>query len=69
MVDMELPVLIEPKPPKTSSTAVIDIYQIDIRECKDKVYKRAANPSKIFLLILGQCSRTIRVEADVGWDT
>jgi len=73
MTDMALPVLQPPTPPADTNAglAEIEMCKLDLKDHHEKVKHRAANMQKIFSLVLGQCSRTIRdrLEADANWNT
>ena len=62
------------KPPSSldadSGMAAIEMYKLDLKEYREKLRHREKNLGRIFPLILGQCSRTIRdrVEASSKWN-
>ena len=62
LVKMELDDIDAPSPPvgKSPTLAEVEMYKLDLKEYKYKVSHRDRNMQKIFPLILGQCSDTIR---------
>ena len=61
LIQMELPAITEPAAPAhDAGLAVVERYKLDLRMFMDKSRHREENLGKIFPLILGQCSRTIR---------
>ena len=70
MINLKLPTIDLPTSPGAkATTADIEIYKIDLREAKTRIRNREENSQRIFPLILGQCSRTIRdrMEAHQNW--
>mmetsp|Transcript_24339 Transcript_24339/g.36098 ORF Transcript_24339/g.36098 Transcript_24339/m.36098 type:complete len:214 (+) Transcript_24339:1120-1761(+) len=69
LVELRLPVLVQPANPPLDDPIALELWKIDIREFRDKQRKRAAVQGKAFGLILGQCSRAIRdkIEAAPTW--
>ena len=70
MINLKLPTIDLPTSPGAkATTADIEIYKIDLREAKSRIRSREENSQRIFPLILGQCSRTIRdrMEAHQNW--
>ena len=70
MVNLTLPTIDLPaNPTSKATTAEIEMYKIDLREAKGRLRRREENSQRIFPLILGQCSRTIRdrMEAHQDW--
>ena len=70
LIQMELPAIDEPTAPAhDAGLAVVERYKLDLRLFMDKTRYREENLGKIFPLILGQCSRTIRdrLEASPDW--
>ena len=67
---MQLPAIDEPTAPAhDAGLAVVERYKLDLKQFMDKTRYREDNLGKIFPLILGQCSRTIRdrIEASRDW--
>ena len=70
MVNLKLAAIDLPTSPSAkATTAEIEIYKIDLREAKGRLRRREENSQRIFPLLLGQCSRTIRdrMEAHQDW--
>ena len=71
LISTELPTIVPPEDlDANAGLGAVEMYKLDLREYRDKLTHRKKNLGKIFPLILGQCSRTIRdrVEAAPNWD-
>ena len=71
MMNLELPPLTPPTPPQDANPglAAVEMYKLDLKEHHQKSRNREANMEKVYALVLGQCSRTIRdrLEASANW--
>ena len=68
---LHLPGLNPPSRPDPGDPFLMEEWKIEYREYKKKIEDRRQNMQKIYALILGQCSPTIRdrIEASDEWET
>ena len=61
LITTQLPTIVPPEDlDANAGLGAVEMYKLDLREYRDKLTHRKNNLGKIFPLILGQCSRTIR---------
>jgi hypothetical protein len=67
--DLNLTTLIAPANPNPLDMVSIEIWKLDVKDHRDKLRRRKGLNERVFGLVLGQCSRTVRdrIEAAAGW--
>lgn len=71
LITQEMEHVTLPDPPGANATlAQLELYKLELKEARDKLRHRERNIGKVFPLILGQCSRTIRdrLESSPIWE-
>ena len=67
--ELSLPDLTAPTNPNPLDMVSVELWKLDLKEHRDKSRRRDALNQRVFGLILGQCSRTVRdrIEAASNW--
>ena len=73
--NLRLEPLVQPQPPVAPqggqiTLAQMEMFKIDLKDYREKEKNRLKNTSKIFFLVLGQCTRAVRdrLEASDQWN-
>jgi hypothetical protein len=58
--DLIMPTINAPGNPDPANMVSVELWKMDIKEHREKLRRRLALDQRVFGLILGQCSRTVR---------
>jgi uncharacterized membrane protein YgcG len=69
MVEMDLPPIVEPSPPADGSPISFELWKMARRTFEKQTEARRRNSSRVYALVLGQCSQALRnrMEAHENW--
>jgi uncharacterized membrane protein YgcG len=69
MVEMELPTIVEPSPPADGTPISFELWKMARRTFEKQTEARRRNSSRVYALVLGQCSQALRnrMEAHDSW--
>ena len=71
LVNLTLPTLTPPQRPDPTDLLALEEFRIDFKLFKEKERSHKANTKKVFFLVLGQCSQSVRdwLEGSPTWGT
>ena len=71
LVNLTLPTLTPPQRPDPTDLLALEEFRIDFKLFKEKERSHKANTEKVFFLVLGQCSQSVRdrLEGSPTWGT
>ena len=69
--DLVMPVIAAPNNPDPADVVAVELWKMDLKEHRERLRRRQALNQRVFGLILGQCSRTVRdrIQAAASWNT
>ena len=69
--DLAMPTIVAPHNPDPADVVAVELWKMDLKEHREQTRRRQALDQRVFGVILGQCSRTVRdrIEAATSWNT